>query len=153
MPCLIVLECKVCLHGSGGKGLVLLFQGCRFPPSNLKNWSSMICRYLQASAAGPGMSFGLASPTFWTALSLNVLFLILMLLDRICRMFSRQFHQFTPTEQDAQLTEALVYHLWLPTQLVSSMCSAREHNQSCLRFLASKLGMCLIYLQDDWLRM
>ncbi|CAE7722601.1 NUDT14 [Symbiodinium pilosum] len=39
-----------------------------------KGWSSSS----KASAAGPGMSFGLASPTFWTALSLNVLFLILM---------------------------------------------------------------------------
>ncbi|CAE7352124.1 unnamed protein product [Symbiodinium sp. CCMP2592] len=39
-----------------------------------KGWSSSS----KVSADGGGVSFGLASPTFWTALSLNVVFLILM---------------------------------------------------------------------------
>lgn len=39
-----------------------------------KGWSSSS----KVSESGGGVSFGLASPTFWTALSLNVVFLILM---------------------------------------------------------------------------
>ena len=47
----------------------------------------------QVSADGGGVSFGLASPTFWTALSLNVVFLILMPLDQhqACHKTSRSW--------------------------------------------------------------